>query len=217
MKIQSTYLFVAVATWLAFDMPAIAQDDSEIEERFEFTGPTLSIDDRGFEIDVPRGLKVCDRVVTRDMSFVAQRFTGFTFVNDKQRECPPNGRLQVGAVRMSVEYNLDEDHLDLGSYSRHHCTGRSGYSKASMIGYFGLIDAQRAMACQYVHDDGRIIISVDSQSPVPPEGNDLYPGVGKYVLSAYIVTDPERFNRDRATLRRVLRGFRWKVPAHAAR
>ncbi|MBI3506411.1 MAG: hypothetical protein HY059_16360 [Proteobacteria bacterium] len=210
-KRKISTLAIAV-TWLIFGNPAVALDDSDLEEVFEFKGPILKIEDRGFEIDIPRRLKVCDRVVTKEMSFVAQRFTGFTFVNDKQRECPPNGRLQVGAVRMSVEYNISEAYLDLDSYFRHYCAGESGYGKANAIGYFGLIDGQRSMACQYVFDDGRIVISVDSQSPVPPEGNDLYAGVGKYVLSAEIVTDPERFNRDRATLRRVLRGFRWTTP-----
>ncbi len=200
------------ATWLLSGRPAVALEDSDFEEVFEFTGPTLKIEDRGFEIDIPRRLKVCDRVVTKEMSFVEQRFTGFTFVNDKQHECPPNGRLRVGAVRVSVEYNLGESHLDLDSYFRHYCAGWRGYDKANAIGFFGSIDGQRSMACQFVYDDGRIVISVDSQSPEPPEGNDLYPGFGKYVLSAEIITDPERFNRDRATLRRVLRGFRWTVP-----
>jgi hypothetical protein len=205
------------AIWLIFGSPAVALDDSELEEVFEFTGPTLSIEGRGFEIEIPRRLAVCARVVTKGMSFVEQRFTGFTFVNDKQHECPPNGRLRVGAVRMSVEYNLDESHLDLDSYFRHYCAGWRGHGKANAIGYFGLIDGQRSMACQFVLDDGRMVIAVDSQSPEPPEGNDLYPGFGKYVLSVEILTDPERFNRDRATLRRVLRGFRWTMPTNAAR
>jgi len=206
---QEFCAFTIAAIWLLLGNPAIALDESDLEEVFEFVGPTLKIEDRGFEIDIPRRLKVCDRVVTKEMSFVEQRFTGFTFVNDKQHECPPNGRLRVGAVRMSVEHNLDESHLDLDSYSRHHCASRGSRWKAGMMGYFGLIDGQRSLACQYIRDDGRILISVDSQSPIPPEGNDLYPGYGKYVLDAYVVTDPERFNHDRATLRRVLRGFRW--------
>ncbi len=197
---------LAVPLWLVTPATAFAMEAPEDFGIIEYSGSVLEMERFQYQIDWPTGFEVCGYQE-------GTSFTGYFFVTDKKTECEPNYRLQRGSVSIHGNHNVIEQYLDLDSQVRETCLPSHDRRGGTIIGYFGKWAGERAMACQYVRDDGTILLAVYSQSPVPPPGEFLYAGVGAYAMRAYIVTDPERFDRDRATLRRVLRGFRWTKSA----
>ena len=203
-----TTRFLALSLW--FSIAPSPSHGTEPFEVFEYSGSVLEMERFLYEIDWPAGFEVCG--YPEGMSF-----TGFFFVADKKAECEPDYRLRHGSVSIHGNHNVIERYLDLDSQVREACLPSRDRKGGTVIGNFGKWAGERAIACQFVDEDGTIVLLVQTQSPVPPPGTYVFDGVGAYAMRARILTDPERFNRDRATLRRVLRGFRWTVPAHAAR
>ncbi len=171
-----------------------APRDNEISE---YAGPVLEMERFEFEIDRPAGFEVCGYPE-------GTSFTGFFFVTDKIIECEPNYRLRPGSISIHGNHNVAEPVVGLDGQVRRHCASRNQSTKSQIIGGFGRLAGERSVACQFVTTDGAIHLVVYWMSP--PLQGEPFP---TYVLRARILTDTERFNRDRATLRRVLRGFRW--------